>query len=242
MTPEVRQQIYAHALAEFPRECCGLVVGNEYVRCRNIATTPSEHFILAPEDYANAEDKGEVTMVVHSHPNLPARASEGDKVSCEASGLPWLIVSVIKQPEDVQPRIAGDAMIAPCGYEAPLIGRTFCFGVLDCFTLIRDWYMRTLGIELPNFERRDNFWADGVDQELYLDNYRKAGFVDVTDGSLEVGDILMMKVRSPKSTNHAGVYIGKGLFLHHLYGKLSSREVYGGYWAEVTRKIVRRAA
>lgn len=39
--------------------------------------------------------------------------------------------------------------------------------------------------------------------------------------------------------NHAAVYLGDGLMLHHMYGRLSSRDVYGGYWREVTRLVVR---
>ena len=88
----------AHAVREFPRECCGLfiVVGGKerYVPCRNIATTPQEHFILSPEDYAEAEDLGAVIAVGHSHPNERARPSPADKVMCETSGLPWFIVHV----------------------------------------------------------------------------------------------------------------------------------------------------
>lgn len=49
-----------------------------------------------------------------------------------------------------------------------------------------------------------------------------------------------MQVRSKNGVpNHAAVYLGDGLMLHHMYGRLSSRDVYGGYWREVTRLVVR---
>jgi len=114
MTPETIQSIRAHALAEYPNEACGLVVnvrGNEcYITCRNVAETPSEHFRMHARDYADADDAGEILYIVHSHPDVPARASEGDKVACEASGLPWYIVSVLKDAQGC-PQIAGDAIL-----------------------------------------------------------------------------------------------------------------------------------
>ncbi|MBI0320618.1 C40 family peptidase [Streptomyces javensis] len=39
--------------------------------------------------------------------------------------------------------------------------------------------------------------------------------------------------------NHAGIYLGDGQMLHHLYGRLSEAAPYGGMWSERTRYIVR---
>jgi cell wall-associated NlpC family hydrolase len=74
-----------------------------------------------------------------------------------------------------------------------------------------------------------------------MEGYQQAGFVGIKDGEQpEVGDIILMQIRSNNGVpNHAGIYIGDGLMLHHLYGRLSSRDVYGGYFQEVTRKILR---
>jgi cell wall-associated NlpC family hydrolase len=47
-----------------------------------------------------------------------------------------------------------------------------------------------------------------------------------------------MQVASPVP-NHAAVYLGDGLILHHLQGRLSSRDVYGGYWQKVTTHALR---
>jgi cell wall-associated NlpC family hydrolase len=47
-----------------------------------------------------------------------------------------------------------------------------------------------------------------------------------------------MQVASPVP-NHASVYLGDGLILHHLQGRLSSRDVYGGYWQKVSTHALR---
>ncbi|WP_163869601.1 C40 family peptidase [Myxococcus eversor] len=220
----------AHARADFPRESCGLVVrvAGElvYRPCRNLAAGQA-HFHLAPEDFASAESAGEVVAVVHSHPNASPEPSEADRVMCERWGLPWLIINV---------PVGHWQVLYPSGYRAPLLGREFSHGVLDCFSLIRDYYRETLGLELPDFERPDDWWAKGGN--LYLEGYEKAGFVDVTGSPLREHDVLLMQLRA-KVPNHAGVYLGADVVLHHLQASLSKRETYSGFWARVTRKVVR---
>jgi len=231
--------IQAHAVADYPRECCGLIVaaagGEAYVACRNVATTPSEHFRLPAEDYADAEDLGEVLAVVHSHPNASAAPSDADRVMCEASGLPWHIISV-GQVTGAEPECGDLRTLQPNGYVPPLVGRQFAHGILDCYTLVRDFYARELGIQLSQYERDDEWWDNG--QDLYsLERLRAEGF-DLIEGEPRRGDMVLMQIRSPVP-NHAGVYLGGGQMLHHLADRLSEVITYGGMWAERTRYVVR---
>lgn len=221
-------EIRAHARRDYPRESCGLVIirkgRRRYVPCRNIAEK-NEHFVMHPEDAAAAEEMGELVMVVHSHPNIAARPSDADLVGCERSGIPWLIVN--------WPTGAAYEF-APTGYVAPLVGRQFTHGVLDCYALIRDYYDRELGVVLPEFERSDEWWLKG--QNLYLDGFGSAGF-DVV-GKPEKHDVLLMRVGSPVP-NHAGIYLGDGCILHHQMGRLSSRDIYGGWYEKITTHVLR---
>ncbi|WP_141332211.1 C40 family peptidase [Myxococcus sp. AB025B] len=218
------------ARAESPRESCGLVVRISgdlvYRPCRNLAEGHA-HFHLAPEDFARAESEGEVVAVVHSHPNASPEPSEADRVMCERWGLPWLIVNV---------PVGHWQVLVPSGYRAPLVGRPFSHGVLDCFSLIRDHFAEVVGIEIPDFERPDDWWLKGGN--LYLEEYERAGFADVTGQALREHDVLLMQLRA-QVPNHAGVYLGADVVLHHLQNSLSKRETYSGFWARVTRKVVR---
>lgn len=231
MTPteNTLSDIFAHAAQEYPRECCGLLIVHrgkqQYVPVRNIAEADQD-FVMHPEDQARAEDSGEVVMVVHSHPNLPATPSEADKVGCEKSGLPWLIVS---WPTGALYRFE------PSGYVPPLYGRAFHHGVLDCYTFIQQYYGQELGLVLPDFERPHEWWLNGYN--LYLEGFSKAGFSHVQSAPRE-HDVLLMRVASPVP-NHGAVYLGDGLIGQHLMGRLSSRDVYGGWFEKITTHVLR---
>lgn len=228
-TESILAEIRSHAEREYPRESCGLVIvckgRQRYVPVRNIADR-NEHFVMHPLDQAAAEDLGEVVLVVHSHPNLPPLPSQADLVGCEASGLPWLIVNwptgAIHQ-------------FAPSGYVPPLYGREFAHGVLDCYSFIQAYYQQTLGLVLPDFERADEWWLKG--QSLYLDGFASAGFEQV-QGSPQQHDVLLMRVAAPVP-NHGAVYLGDGCIGQHQMGRLSSRDVYGGWYEKITTHVLR---
>lgn len=155
---------------------------------------------------------------MHSHPYQPPVPSQADRVGCEASGVPWIILG---WPSGVLQKIC------PTGYVAPLIGRVFCHGVLDCYTLVRDYYQQHLQILLPDFERQDQWWKAGGN--LYRENFARAGFVEIAPESIRCHDVIVMQLGS-NVANHAACYLGDGLILHHPMNRLSGRDVFGGFW------------
>jgi len=218
LSPSMIKKILAHAQAELPREACGLLINKHgrdaYVPCRNIATN-NEQFIIDPADYAAAEDLGDILMVIHSHPTTPAQPSQADLVGIEKSGLPWLIIN---------PHTSAWGVFNPVGYAAPLVGREFSHGVLDCLTLIQDYYA-SIGIQLPTAQRDDEWWLKG--QNLYLDLYEEWGFSIVEEPKSH--DVVLIQMSSPVP-NHGAIYLGDNIILHHVSKRLSCREVFGGYW------------
>jgi len=241
MDANTLQQASAHAFKEFPREACGLIISagsgdsEFYFACHNLAETPSEHFVLDPQDYADAEDIGKIVGIVHSHPNTAARPSQSDLVGCETSGLPWHILAVFKDSDHPEPQVVAVHSFEPTGYKAPLVGRSYAFGVLDCYSMMQDYYREELGVTLIDIPRRDLWWEHGGD--MYMENFERAGFVPISEAE-QKGDLILMQIRAPV-INHAGIYIGEGKMLHHLYNRLSSIEVYGGYWKYNTRMYLR---
>ena len=116
------------------------------------------------------------------------------------------------------------------------MGRSFHHGVLDCYSLARDYYRREVGIEIPDMAREASWWLKG--QNLYVENFAAFGFVEIEPKDLRRHDALLMQVGSPV-INHAAVYIGDNMILQHCAGRLSSRDVYGGGWHRATRKALR---
>jgi proteasome lid subunit RPN8/RPN11 len=232
MDDQIISALRAHAAAAAPRECCGVVVRigkRDYYRaCRNIAGSDAE-FAIAPEDWAAAEDAGEVVAVCHSHPDASPQPSAADRSMCETTALPWLIVG------------HGDEVVAivPEGYRAPLSGRRFVHGVHDCYSLIRDYYAWELGIALPDFARDERWWESGGD--LYRAHFAEAGFRPVPLDALQPHDVILMRVAAPV-TNHGAIYLGSGKILQHLMTKLSGRTIYGGWYQRCTTHTLRHSS
>ncbi|MCA7012527.1 C40 family peptidase [Dickeya dadantii] len=228
MHDKTLQAIFAHAERAYPAECCGVVCQRSrverYFPCRNLSDNPADQFHLSPEDYALAEDWGTVTAIVHSHPDATTQPSQLDFAQCDATGVPWMIVSW--PDRDVR-------TIEPRG-ELPLIGRPFVLGHTDCYGLIMSYFRQHHGIELPDHRVDYHWWDQG--ENRYMENFGAAGFIEADD--LQVGDVVLIQVQAPVP-NHAGIILDGNMLLHHLYGHLSQRVPYGGYWRDRTIKIVR---
>lgn len=232
MRKKLMDAIAAHAEKEYPRECCGLVVqsGNKqkYIECRNESVNPLDQFCMSAADYNAAEEVGEIIMIIHSHPDVPMLIpSEMDRVQCDHSGIEWGIIS---WPE-------GDFCTLSPRTDRDYVGRKWLLGHADCWTLIKEYYQREFGILLGNWSVPYAWWEGGKENR-YDDNWYNEGFREVEVIDLRSGDVIMMHIGS-LTTNHAAIYLGDNLILHHTFGNLSARVPYGQYYRDRTVRIVR---
>ena len=214
----MKTQILNHAKQAAEYECCGFVINNNiYLPCDNTSPTPEETFEISPDDWLNAEKRGTITAIVHSHPHGLPILSKADQFYQHKTDLEWWLVC--------------DEKIHKFRCIPPLLGREFNHGKTDCLTLIRDAYMLT-GINLPDYERQDDWWHKG--QNLYLDLLPENEFEQVNDvQDIQEGDVVLVCLGST-TPNHAAIYIGNQSILHHCPNRLSKRDLYDGFWLKYT--------
>lgn len=256
----IREEIRKHAAKEYPKECCGVIVEvlerPQYFPCRNVAETPTEEFVMDMMDYTDALDLGELLAIVHSHPDATSRPSEYDLAHMErlyasellldpeARPTPWYILS---WPDNDFREVVATGHVA-------LMGRNFVHGLYDCWQVCNDYYFRKHGITFPEFKREDCWWEDKDGKSLYEQYYQASGFYAVSLDDIQVGDMVVMQIGRTYHPNHAAIYLGnqptlpnealniygQGPFiLHHMYGRKSAVEIFGGQWLERTRMVLR---
>ncbi len=160
----------AHAIAEFPKESCGLIVAGAYVPCFNYAADPENDFKIAGEDFIGHAPN--VQAVVHSHPNGPFYPSNRDMQGQLQTALPWFITATDGERAS-DPVQWGDRSDIPA-----LVGRDFMHGITDCYSLVRDVFalgkdrLAEQGIDwphepivMPEVPRDDNWWVG--EDDLY---------------------------------------------------------------------------
>lgn len=201
-------------------EICGVVRigsrGHFFQPLPNLAVDRSTCFEMSEKAVFSG---GNACAIVHSHPQGQAYPSRHDMVQQQASQLPWAIAIPKGQPHAGVFWFGGDS--------PPLMMRGYRHGVTDCFSLIRDWFAIEHQINLPDYPRAWEWWQGSKDagkdknkdNDLYRNNFAAHGFRMLEDDTpREIGDVAMMHILGPV-INHAAIWIGQGLILHHLAGR-----------------------
>tara|TARA_R100000008_G_C3551049_1_gene150437 strand:+ start:133 stop:849 length:717 start_codon:yes stop_codon:yes gene_type:complete len=214
----IKDKIKDYSLRESPNECCGLIVndqskGDIVFLCKNISDNPRVHFEIDTKDYLRASQLGEIVAVFHSHVNGDSQFSELDKQVSNGLEIQSILYSVKENKFNVY---------YPNDYTNEYVGRKFEIGKSDCFSVMRDFFMKELNIFVNNYHR-DQDWQKKT-PHIYDHSYEKEGFIKVEDGTLKKYDCILFKFL--KNTEHIAVYLGDDLILHQPRGKESLIEKY----------------
>jgi proteasome lid subunit RPN8/RPN11 len=226
-------KIIEYCKGKAPQEACGIVVLSNgkyvFIPCDNADPEPENFFAISGVDFIKGEEQGEVIAIVHSHPKAPFVPSDDDIASQALLDIPYLVIGLDAHP-------IASWIGKPPQESIPLYGREYIWNVTDCFTFLRDWYLRELNVTLPNIKYNKDFWEER--KELYLDNFSSAGFVEVPIEEIQYGDALLMDLVGG-ITSHGAIYLGNNRIAHHLFGRLSGEDTLGRFFIERTTKVVR---
>lgn len=229
---EQQQVIRDVGIAEYElnREACGLILSNgDIYPCENKSTSPDIEFIIDSKIYASIENKEGIACIYHSHVNGNNKFTAADVDLINRTQKPLILYDVHRNEIKA---------IDPSG-NTPLIGRSFCYGIYDCFSLVRDYYKQVREIELPNYPRSsDKLIWDSADWNWIDLEYERVGFKSVDQP--EVGDLIAMSLGSNTlGINHLAVYLGDDRFMHQLSDRPSRIDIWGHPWVGYTIKFLR---
>lgn len=238
----MNQDFKKHVLECYPREACGVLVGEEYTPFENVSGNPTETFRLSAEDSLQVAQLGKTATLLHSHTaesyvGDPRTPSHEDTKGQQSTGIQWGIVH------------SDGTEVTDCLYfgkpsGVDLLGRPYVANVYDCFTLVRDYYFATYGVVMGTHPRPPNWekWNPHYIGKTYATMGFSALQGDVKFDRLRLGDVLVFSLNSPYS-NHLGVVVDiteeKVLFLHHLANR-ASREDKLSLWKSHLHRILRR--
>lgn len=232
LTAKTQEAFRNHVLEVYPEEACGLVVGGRYIKCDNVAENKLTNFKIDPLKIIKYS--GKIQAVLHSHPYKlgapqkwdPVWPTTADMRNWMQDSIPWGIVSTDGEG------ISQFVWMDDSTWE-PLEGREFIHGVHDCYSIVRD-YFREKGITLPNYARGVEWWDKG--QDLYSENFQKAGFVEIKKEEATVGDCCLFQVRSPV-INHAAVITGEDEIIHHMFHRLSHKDSMARWERQIVKYV-----
>src|ERR671926_1560921 len=97
-----------HAVAEYPEECCGVLLGRvardervvaDAIACRNVRAGGGTRYAIAPEELIGAQRQARerglaIVGFYHSHPDHPAGPSATDVAEAHWPDCVYVIIAV----------------------------------------------------------------------------------------------------------------------------------------------------
>lgn len=199
------------AIAEFPKELCGVLIEDNFVQLTNIAESPEDSFKFDVMDYLQYS---ECDAIIHSHTQKPRRnyrhdlrtPSVKDRLKQIESNKPWGIVAT-------DGITALDPIWLPRTYSREYIGRPFIWFIYDCYTLVQDYYFFEFGIQLMDHAMEFDYGNGFRIENNVFDKYMaEAGFYDrvFKPGDIKKGDLVLL-THLGVDQSHLGIYTGESI-------------------------------
>lgn len=242
----LKKYIKVVSLKGFPNESGGVLVDNVpksnnemvfnsgviVIFCKNVSNNPKHHFLVSQDDYETARKTGKIVGFWHSHALPSDGESLGDVAISEKLNINAIVYKI---PEDEF------IEYEPVGLEIPYEGRGYFPGVLDCGELCVDYYKRELNVEIRCSKEMTKLRCFGPDflgnKEGLKISLETQGFQTVNN--LKEHDLILIKPDNSQIATHIMIYLGKNKILHHPLDDLSEISIYGRYWKERTKYIMR---
>lgn len=179
--------------------------------------------------FSSALDPEKAVGIIHIDKASTLEVSDTIRQEMNTYNLPYTIIGKTKNHSK---SYFPDRYFERVDYE----NRVFVYGVLDCYTLIRDWYRNNHDVWIPaNIDRAFGWWYSG--RNLYVDMYEEYGFVQVYE-KIKIGDVLLFKFDNGMPS-HSAIYVGQGNMLHHMIGRFSCVEPFDGIYKTSLAGVLR---
>jgi len=206
----------------YPNEAVVAVwLDGSWKHLENVSNEPWNEFVLTQDDSTDLLENPPC-LLLHSHTNAgglqkaDAAPSDRDTEAQIATGWNWGITAVTgSEPLGCVYDVAYPEIWGPDAQKLPLEGRTYLWGVRDCWTLCWDFYA-TQGNALAPIPRvrqqgPHNKHPRAIDPFSYW--APRLGFERVTSrNDRQPGDLVLMCWRSSQ-LNHCAIYLGQSRYL-----------------------------
>lgn len=245
LTKENQEIIIRHSKEIYPKECCGIITNSSgiinVIPKINRSITPEKSFIIYNDDISDIPQE-QIIGFYHSHKDS-TEFSIADIAFSEK--LNKISVLYICDKNEFK-------FYIPNGATIPYVGRPFFIGVLDCFTLSRDYFSRELNVDIKDLdgftnhpiisdykEWKSDKYKNYTDNTLIKDFFAQQGFQEV--GDLKKHDIILVKMPGVKFTSHICIYLGDNRILHH-FSEFSEIHSYTNVLKRLTTHTMRHSS
>jgi hypothetical protein len=185
-----------------------------------------------------ANDRGRMRLATIPPEQLFADLVKVDELTPETDGARNARCAALTDPlVELEWPSGRHQLLLPAHWDkdgAPYEGRPYQLGRFDCYSLVRDWMVRELGITMEPLtdspaRLANQMLTDGAFvTNPEIDRWDRVAVPQPGDGILFA--MTQDDDHTPGAANHAGVYLGDGHFLHHFANRLSCTVTLDPFW------------